>query len=124
MATFSLCGSSVANTGEQACDKSKGVLSKLFIYNGALEAADYVDEDTFHDELVSRSVLSKSDSEKVFVLPEIQNIELTNEANKEGSLNLGYKATILEGRAGWRSVHGHGRGSGEHPRARRTPLRA
>lgn len=31
---------------------------------------------------------------------------------------------ILEGRAGWRSVHGHGRGSGEHPRARRTPLRA
>jgi serine/threonine protein kinase len=27
---------------------------------------------------------------------------------------------ILEGRAGWRSVHGHGRGSGEHPRARRS----
>jgi serine/threonine protein kinase len=25
---------------------------------------------------------------------------------------------ILEGRAGWRSVHGHGRGSGEHPHAR------
>jgi eukaryotic-like serine/threonine-protein kinase len=30
---------------------------------------------------------------------------------------------ILEGRAGWRSVHGHGRGSGEHPRPRRS-LRA
>jgi len=30
---------------------------------------------------------------------------------------------ILEGRAGWRSVHGHGRGSGEFPRARRS-LRA
>jgi serine/threonine protein kinase len=31
---------------------------------------------------------------------------------------------ILEGRAGWRSVHGHGRGSGEHKSARRKSLRA
>ena len=31
---------------------------------------------------------------------------------------------ILEGRASWRSVHGHGRGSGELRASRRTPLRA
>jgi serine/threonine protein kinase len=31
---------------------------------------------------------------------------------------------ILEGRAGWRSVHGHGRGSGEHKLARRVSMRA
>ena len=31
---------------------------------------------------------------------------------------------ILEGRAGWRSVHGHGRGSGELKRGRRASLRA
>lgn len=30
---------------------------------------------------------------------------------------------VLEGRAGWRSVHGHGRGSGEHQRARRSALK-
>ena len=31
---------------------------------------------------------------------------------------------ILEGRAAWRSVHGHGRGSGEHRAHRRVSQRA
>jgi hypothetical protein len=102
MATYSLCGTSVENTGQQLCDKSKGVLRKLFIFNGTIEAADYVDEDTFLDTLIGYSKLTKTDSNKVFVLPEAQDLALANEANKEGSLNLGFKATILEGRPAYK----------------------
>ncbi len=96
--SYSLCGTSVDNTGEQACDKAKGVLSRLAIFNGLIAAADYVDQDTFFAKLVTNSKLSKSATNKFFPLPEIQEIARTSEANKEGTLNLGYKTVLLEGR--------------------------
>lgn len=95
---LSLCSSSVANTGELACDKSKGVLQKLFIFNGAIEAADYADEETLFDKLVANSKLSKDDADKIFVLNEVQNLERNSEANSEGTLNLGFKTILREGR--------------------------
>jgi hypothetical protein len=96
--SLSLCSSSVANTGEIACDKSRGVLKKLFIFNGSIAAADYTDEDELFAKLVTNSKLSKSDSDKIFVINEAQDIVDASEANTEGSLGLGFKAIIREGR--------------------------
>lgn len=96
--SLSLCSSSVANTGELACDKSRGVLKKLFIFNGAIAAADYTDEDELFDKLVTNSKLPKSDGNKLFVINEAQDIADASEANTEGSLGLGFKAIIREGR--------------------------
>ena len=95
---LSLCGQSVANTGELACDKSRGVLKKIFIFNGNLESADYADAATFLAALVTKSKLSKTESNKLFVINEAQDIADASEANKEGSLGLGSKTVLLEGK--------------------------
>jgi len=95
---LSLCSTSVANTGELACDKSKGVLQKLFLFNGAIAEADYTTAQECFDKLVANSKLSKSDGNKVFVLNEVQEITRNSEANTEGTLGLGFKTIIREGR--------------------------
>lgn len=100
--SLSLCGKSVANTGELACDKSRGILKKLLIFNGSIGASDYVDEDTFFAKLVANSKLSKDDANKIFVLNEVQDIADASDSNKEGSMGLGFKATLLEGKPGYK----------------------
>lgn len=99
---YSLCGKSVANTGELACDKSRGVLQNILIFNGSIDSADYADEATFTAKLSALSKLSKDDSNKLFLLNEVQNLEDSSEANKEGSLNLGFKAILAEGKPGYK----------------------
>lgn len=99
---LSLCSSSVANTGELACDKSRGVLKKIFIFNGSVASADYADETTLFNKLVTNSKLTKSDGSKVFVINEAQDIADASEANKEGSLGLGFKTVLLEGKPGYK----------------------
>jgi hypothetical protein len=96
--SLSLCSSSVANTGELACDKSRGVLKKIFIFNGEVDSADYADEETLFNTLVANSKLSKDDGDKVFVINEAQDVADSSESNTEGSLGLGFKAIIREGR--------------------------
>lgn len=100
---LSLCSTSVDNTGELACDKSRGVLKKLFIFNGTIPSASYADTQTFFDQLVTNSKLSKSATDKLFVLNEVQEITDSSEANKEGTLNLGFKATLQEGRPSYKA---------------------
>jgi hypothetical protein len=95
---LSLCSSSVSNLGELACDKSRGVLKKIFIFNGSIASADYADEDALFDKLVANSKLSKSDSDKIFVINEAQDIADASESNTEGSLGLGFKQILREGR--------------------------
>lgn len=95
---LSLCASSVDNLGELACDKSRGVLKKIFIFNGEVAVADYTDEAELFAKLVANSKLSKSDSDKVFVVNEAQEITDSSESNTEASLGLGFKAIIREGR--------------------------
>ena len=99
---LSLCATSVDNIGEIACDKSRGVANKFFIFNGSIGSASYADEDTFFAKLVQNSKLSKDDADKIFVLNEVQEITDASEANKEGSLNLGFKATLQEGRPAYK----------------------
>lgn len=102
MATYSLCSQSVANTGEQSCDISKGVLKKLFIFNGAVAQSDYADEETFFNKLVANSQLGKADSNKLFAIKEAQDLADASQANKEASLNLGFTAVVQEGKPGYK----------------------
>lgn len=95
---LSLCAGVVANTGELACDVSKGVLKKLIIFNGEVASADYADSETLLDTLIGYSKLSKSAANKVFPINEAQDIADSSEANKEGSLGLGFKSVLLEGK--------------------------
>lgn len=101
---YPLCGSNVANTGEQECDKAKGILNggRIAIDMGTVEAADYATTSLFFNRLVAKSKLSKLDSQKLFVLPEIQDHVNAKEANKEGSLNGGFKITLQEGKPGYK----------------------
>lgn len=99
---LSLCDSVVANTGELACDKSRGVIKKLMIFNGAIGSSDYTDAETFLARLVANSKLSKTDSNKLFVLNEAQDVADASEANKEGSLNLGFKTVLVEGKPAYK----------------------
>lgn len=101
MSKFSLCGSSVANTGEIACDPSKGVLRKIMLFNGSMGPSEYVDQETFLNTLIGYSKLSKDDPNKVFVINEAQDLADASEANKEGTLNLGFKAILQEGKPGY-----------------------
>jgi hypothetical protein len=99
---LSLCSSSVANTGELACDKSRGILKKLMIFNSSIASADYASETTLFNKLVTNSKLSKSDGNKVFVINEAQDIADASEANKEGSLGLGFKKVLQEGKPSYK----------------------
>jgi hypothetical protein len=96
--SFSLCSLSNANTGLIDCDISRGVLKQLFIFNGEIAEADYADTDTLLAQLVENSKLSKSAANKIFPLPEVQEVSDKSEANKEGSLGLGFKTVLLEGK--------------------------
>jgi hypothetical protein len=78
------------------------VLKKLFIFNGSIGSSDYADEATLFAKLVTNSKLSKSDGNKVFVINEAQDIADASEANKEGSLGLGFKTVLLEGKPGYK----------------------
>jgi hypothetical protein len=99
---LSLCSSSVANTGELACDKSRGVLKKIFIFNSSIGSSDYADAATLFAKLVTNSKLSKSDGNKVFVINEAQDIADASDSNKEGSLGLGFKTVLIEGKPGYK----------------------
>jgi|GEM_PF-1939415 len=96
---LSLCATAgVSNTGELECDVSKGVLKKLFIFNGVFGSSDYTDENTFFAALVANSKLSKNASNKVFPIKEAQDISDNSEADKEGSLGLGFSVVLVAGR--------------------------
>lgn len=100
--SYSLCGTSVDNTGEQACDKSRGVLRNIFIFNGAIAEADYASQSLFFDKMTANSKLSKSATNKVFPVAENQDFNDNSEANKEGTFNQGLKITLLEGKPGYK----------------------
>lgn len=95
---LSLCAASVDNTGGLACDKSKGVPRKVFIWNGELDTADYTSAQAAFDNLVAHSKLGKSAGNKLFAFGEVQNVERNSEANTTGTLNLGFTTIIREGR--------------------------
>lgn len=100
--SLSLCSASVANVGGLACDKARGVVKNLAIDNGKVASADYASEIAFFNRLVAKSLLSKSDGEKLFILKETQDVADASETNKEGSLGLGFKTVLLEGKPAYK----------------------
>jgi hypothetical protein len=96
---LSLCGSAgAANVGELACDVAKGVAKKIFIFNGTFQSSDYTDENTFFAAFVANALLSKTASNKVLPIKEIQDVADNSEADKTGSLGLGFSQRLVEGR--------------------------
>jgi hypothetical protein len=95
---YSLCGKSVANTGAQECDKSRGVLSRLLIFNGEIDAADFASESALFTRLVANAKLAKDAANKVFPLKETQEIADTSEQNTTGNLGLGFTTVLREGK--------------------------
>lgn len=94
---FSLCGKTLVNIGGIECDVARGVLERIMAYNGAVPSTDYADSDTFLSYLVTGSKKSRTDSDKVFPFPSAKEISDKSEANKEGTLGLGYKTILREG---------------------------
>jgi hypothetical protein len=86
------------NTGEILGDPSRGVLKKIFIFNDVVGSADYADAATFLAFLVAASKKSATDAGKLFPLPEAQDISDKSQANKEGSLGLGFTQILQEGK--------------------------
>jgi len=99
--SLTLCSTNTNNTGELGCDVSRGVIKKIMVFLGSIGSSDYASAALLFAKLVANSKLSKTDSEKIFVLNEAQDVADASEANKEGSLNLGFKAVLLEGKPGY-----------------------
>lgn len=95
--SFSILGNSSVNIGGVEGDISRGVLNRIFIYNGEISPSDYTDGDTLLTYLVAASKKSRTDSDKIFPFPSAQELADKSEANKEGTLGLGYKTVLREG---------------------------
>jgi len=95
--SISLCASSVANTGAIQCDVAPGIPVALMVWNDS-QAITAIEGSQFQAFLEAASKLSKSAAGKLFVFPIVQDITDKSEANKEGSLNQGFKTVLLEGK--------------------------
>lgn len=94
---LSLCGTAGSvNVGQLGCDVSKGVGKQFLIWNGSLSS--YATADAFFTSMVGFSKLSKTDANKLFPLPEVQEISDASEADKTGTLGLGFSVVLVEGK--------------------------
>lgn len=98
MSVFSLVGNTGSNVGQIDGDLSKGVAKNFVIFGGKFTAADNADASSRATALISYSLKSKLDADKLLWLPEVQNIEDKSDSDKEGSLNLGFKTILVEGK--------------------------
>lgn len=96
--SFSLCAAAnLPNTADIDCDISKGVLDRLYIYNGEIAAADYATPALFLTKLIANSKKSRNDSEKIFPLSLVYETTDKSEANKTGTLGYGFTQILREG---------------------------
>lgn len=98
---LSILGTTSSNVGQILGDQAKGVIKNIIIFGGAIAEADYADAQSLQDFLVAASKLAKSDTDKVYWLPEVQNFEDKSEQNTTGALNLGPTVMLKEGKAGY-----------------------
>ena len=95
--SFSLCQTSVGNTGSIQCDIAPGIPVLFMIWNGQKAVSEIIG-DAFQTFLEASSKKSKADSDKVFVFPIIQDVADASEANTTGSLNQGLTVVLREGK--------------------------
>lgn len=97
-----LCGLVGGNTGGIACAASPGKITSIGIWGGELTPAEYATPALAKTALVADSKLSKTLSDKLFLLPLFQGKESKKESNTETTLSNGLKIVTREGLPGWR----------------------
>ncbi len=95
---FSLCGSIDTNTGVISCDPRKTVPRNLTIGGKEFNSTEYADSTAFQTAYTAAVKLAKGSAAKLFPFPEIQGITNNQEANTEGTLGLGLKFILREGK--------------------------
>lgn len=98
---LSILGTTSSNVGQILGDQSKGVIKNLIIHGGTIGAASYADSAALQAYLVGSAKLAKTDTEKIYWLPEVQNFEDRAEQNTTGALNLGPTVMLKEGKPGY-----------------------
>lgn len=97
-----LCGLTGANTGGIKCAVSPGKINVAAIWGGILTPAEQLTLATRKASLVADSKLSKTLSDKLFLLPLFLGKESKKEGNQEQTLSNGLKFVTREGLPGWR----------------------
>lgn len=99
--SFSICGSIDTNTGSINCDIRRAVARIPILGGKAFSSSEYADSDSFHTALSAAVKLAKGSASKLFPFPEIQGVTNQQEANAEGTLGLGLKFIMREGKPGY-----------------------
>lgn len=103
MEQLSLCGLSNSNTGGVLCDGSRGALKQPYIFNGEIAPGGYIDENTFFALMLANAGLSKNNPNKLFPTAIVEDFTDSSEANREGTLNQGFKMVLVEGRPAYQA---------------------
>lgn len=97
-----LCGTIGANTGGVRCAASPGKINSIAIWGGQLTSAEQLTLASRKAALLADSKLSKTASDKLFLLPLFLGKESKKESNQETTLSNGLKFVTREGLPGWR----------------------
>ena len=95
---LSLCAGIAANTGGIDCDVAPGVPAQFAVWSGKILPSTYNSADAIQVAFEQAALLPNSDANKLFMFPIIQEVADNTEANTEGTLGLGFKTIIREGR--------------------------
>lgn len=97
-----LCGQVGANTGGIPCAVSPGKINSIAIWGGEMTPGEQLTLATRKAALLADSKLSKTLSDKLFLLPLMLGKENKKESNQEQTLSNGLKFITREGVPGWR----------------------
>jgi hypothetical protein len=101
MAT-SLCGSAgYKNTGEIACDITRGNPVMMIVGGAIFSTSDYADSTTMDAAIVSKLKLQTGASQKLYPFPVIQGTTGKTEAAKFGSLGYGLQFKLVRSKPGY-----------------------
>lgn len=100
--SLQLCGILGANTGAIKCAASPGKITSMAIWGGTLTPTEQLTLASRKAAFLADSKLSKTLSDKLFLLPLFLGKENKKEANQEQSLSNGLKFVTREGLPGWR----------------------
>jgi hypothetical protein len=100
--SLQLCGLQGANTGGIKCAAAPGKINTAAIWGGELTPAEQLTLASRKAAFLADSKLSKTLSDKLFMLPLFLGKESKKEANQEQTLSNGLKFVTREGLPGWR----------------------
>lgn len=100
--SLQLCGLQGANTGGIKCAASPGKINTVGIWGGKLTPVEQLTTASRKAAFLADSKLSKTLSDKLFMLPLFLGKESKKESNQEQTLSNGLKFVTREGLPGWR----------------------